>query len=270
MENKKERLDVLLIKKGIFKSRERARENILNKKVYVNGKVEIKPGTKVDIESKIEFKGEHLKYVSRGGLKLEKALSKFNITLQNKLCLDIGASTGGFTHCMLLSGAKKIFAIDVGKDQLHESLENNPKVISYEETNVRELKQNHFNELGDFASIDVSFISLKKVMENVIGLLKDTGEIVALIKPQFEAGKRFLNKKGVVKDQNIHKEVVVDLYEYFKLLNFKILGFDYSPVTGPNGNIEYLVHLSKNSENNDTIFIEDIHEKIKEAFNTLK
>lgn len=270
MENDIQRLDVLLIEKGIFTSRERARESIIEGKVYVNGKVEKKCGKKFSKESDVQFKGEPLKYVSRGGLKLEKAINKFNIDINNKVTADIGASTGGFTHCMLLNGATKVFAIDVGRDQLHKSLRKNEKVLSYEETNVRELKKNCFEETIKFASIDVSFISLKKVINNVIDILSDNGEIIALIKPQFEAGKRFLNKKGVVKDKNIHKQVVIDLFHYFQSLNLRILGFDYSPITGPNGNIEYLIYMSKDLSKINRIFIVDIENIIAYAFNTLK
>lgn len=269
MEELRERLDILLIKRGIFSSRERARENIINGKIFVDGKVVTKCGKKILQDSNIEFKGEPLKYVSRGGLKLEKALLKFNINLQDKVCIDIGASTGGFTHCMLLNGAKQVFAVDVGRDQLHESLRNHEKVISYEETNVRALNKNHFGTLADFASIDVSFISLEKIMENVLGLLHEKGEIMALIKPQFEAGHKYLNKKGVVKDKMVHKEVILRLYETFNSLNMKILNFSYSPVKGPNGNIEYLIHLTKDCTKENNIFSTDIHNVISEAFNCL-
>lgn len=270
MEDNKQRLDILLIEKGIFKSRERARENILEGRIYVDGNVEKKCGKKISPESDIQFKGEHLKYVSRGGLKLEKALCQFNINLKDKVTADIGASTGGFTHCMLLNGVSKVFAVDVGRDQLHESLRENKKVLSYEETNVKELKENHFGEYIEFVSIDVSFISLKKIMRNVLEILGEHGEIIALIKPQFEAGKKFLNKKGVVKDKNIHKQVVLELVSYFHSLDLRILGFDYSPVTGPNGNIEYLIYMSKDLSEKDKIFIDDIEKIISDAFNTLK
>lgn len=269
MEQIRERLDILLVEKGFFNSRERARENILKGNIFVDGEVVKKCGRKIPCTCNLEFKGEPLKYVSRGGLKLEKALESFSISLKDKVCSDIGASTGGFTHCMLLNGATKVFALDVGKDQLHETLRKNHKVVSYEETNVKELHEEFFGEMIDFISIDVSFISLTKVLPYTLKVLRENGEIVALIKPQFEAGKKFLNKKGVVKDKKVHEDVVFKVWEFCSSLDLKIADFEYSPVKGPNGNIEYLIYLIKNKEEETIIPPDQLLNKVEEAFNCL-
>lgn len=195
MSIKKERLDILLVEKGIFTSRERAKTSIMAGKVFVDGQRVDKAGEKVSVDAEIIFKGQEIPYVSRGGLKLEKAMKEFNISLSNKTCMDIGASTGGFTDCMLQSGAKKVYSIDVGYGQFAWKLRTDPRVVCMERTNIRYVTQDDIGEHVDFASIDVSFISLKKIMPATINLLSDTGEVVALIKPQFEAGKEKVGKK---------------------------------------------------------------------------
>ncbi|CCJ34582.1 TlyA family RNA methyltransferase [Caloramator australicus] len=245
----KERIDVLLVHKGFFDTREKARKNIMAGLVFVDGVRVDKAGEKVDIDSEIEIKGNAIPYVSRGGLKLEKALLSFNINLKDKVTIDIGASTGGFTDCMLKKGAKKVFAIDVGYGQLAWDLRNDPRVVVMERTNIRYVKPEDLGEFADFASIDVSFISLKLVLPVVKGLLKDEGEIVALIKPQFEAGREKVGKKGVVRDPDVHREVIKEIIDFAKSIDLTIKGLQFSPIKGPEGNIEYLLYLSKNIDN---------------------
>ncbi|MDO6354523.1 TlyA family RNA methyltransferase [Caloramator sp. CAR-1] len=245
----KERIDVLLVQKGFFDTREKARKNIMAGLVFVDGVRVDKAGEKVDIDSEIEIKGNAIPYVSRGGLKLEKALLSFNINLKDKVTIDIGASTGGFTDCMLKKGAKKVFAIDVGYGQLAWDLRNDPRVVVMERTNIRFVKPEDLGEFADFASIDVSFISLKLVLPVVKGLLKDEGEIVALIKPQFEAGREKVGKKGVVRDPDVHREVIKEIIDFAKSIDLTIKGLQFSPIKGPEGNIEYLLYLSKNIDN---------------------
>lgn len=242
------RLDVRVIEEGFASSRERAREYILAGKVYVNNKVETKSGKKIRLDDKIEFRGEAIPFVSRGGVKLEKAFEDFGLSVEGKVCLDIGASTGGFTHCMLLHGAEKVYAIDVGRDQLSEHLRKDARVVSLEQTNVKNLTFQDIGEYGDFASIDVSFISLNKVIPYLLPLLKSNGEVVALIKPQFEAGIGKVSKKGVVKDKKIHIHVIKEVIEYLKAIGVKINNLGYSGIKGPNGNIEFLVYFSKDND----------------------
>ncbi len=239
------RLDLLVVRKQLAISREKAREYILSGKIYVNGKEEKKCGLKVEETSQIEMRGEVIPYVSRGGLKLEKALKDFNINIKGLQCIDIGASTGGFTECMLTSGATKVYAIDVGKGQLAEKLKEDKRVVSMEGINVRNLCVEQIGKECDFASIDVSFISLDKVIPHVIPLLKKAGEVVALIKPQFEAGRGKVSKKGVVKDSKIHEEVILNLVTFLKENHINILNLTYSGIKGPNGNIEYLINFTK-------------------------
>ncbi|SHJ66023.1 23S rRNA (cytidine1920-2'-O)/16S rRNA (cytidine1409-2'-O)-methyltransferase [Hathewaya proteolytica DSM 3090] len=265
---KDERLDVMLVKKNIFPSRERARESVLKGEIYVDKIKVTKCGKKISQEAILEFKGEPLKYVSRGGLKLEKALDSFSIDLNKKICADIGASTGGFTDCMIKYGAEKVFALDVGTSQLSSELLGNHKVISCENTNVKELVPGFFGENMDFCSIDVSFISLTKVLPYVLNIMKHSGEIVALIKPQFEAGRGNLNKQGVVKNKSVHSKIIEDVLDTCKALNLSVLNFDYSPIKGPNGNIEYLIHLSL-SEKENTMTIEKISNRVDVAFQVL-
>lgn len=267
MAEKKERLDVLLVDKGIITSRERAKTCIMAGKVFVDGRRVDKAGEKVSVSANIEYKGEKLPYVSRGGLKLEKALKNFPLVLEGKVCMDIGASTGGFTDCMLQNGASKVFSIDVGYGQFAWKLRTDERVVCMERTNIRYVKPEDLGELVDFASIDVSFISLKKIMPATIGLLKDDGEVVALIKPQFEAGKEKVGKKGVVRDIAVHKEVVSGIIDNLEENNLNVLGLGYSPIKGPEGNIEYLVYFTKNKERESTFTREDV-DKVVEASHT--
>ena len=267
MADKKERLDILLVDRGIITSRERAKTSIMAGKVFVDGRRVDKAGEKVPVTANIEYKGEKLPYVSRGGLKLEKAMKNFPITLEGKVCMDIGASTGGFTDCMLQNGARKVFSIDVGYGQLAWKLRTDERVVCMERTNIRYVKPEDLGELVDFASIDVSFISLKKIMPATIELLKDKGEVVALIKPQFEAGKEKVGKKGVVRDIEVHKEVVFGIIDYLIEHNLNVLGVSYSPIKGPEGNIEYLVYFTKDMERESTFVREDV-DKVVEASHT--
>lgn len=241
---RKERLDVLLVEKGFCQSRERARASIMAGKVFVNAVKEDKPGVKVYVDSDIELKEDPNPFVSRGGLKLIKAIKEFGISLEGKVALDIGASTGGFTDCMLKNGAKKIYAIDVGYGQLAWELRTDSRVVSMERTNIRYVKPSDIDEKIDFAALDVSFISLTKVLPVVKELLTDNGEIVCLVKPQFEAGREQVGKKGVVRDKEVHKQVVENLAAFSLALGFAVKAVSYSPIKGPEGNIEYLLYLS--------------------------
>lgn len=245
----KERLDVLIHRKGMADSREKASSQIMSGIVYVNDIKVDKPGTKLPVNSKIEIRGNALPYVSRGGLKLEKALHEFNLKLQDKVALDIGASTGGFTDCMLQNGAAKVYAIDVGYGQLAWSLRTDSRVVCLERTNIRYVTPEAIGENADFASIDVSFISLTKVLPAVKQLLKDDGEVVCLIKPQFEAGREKVGKKGVVREKSVHIEVIEKITAFCSNeMEFSILGLSYSPIKGPEGNIEYLLYLSRSKD----------------------
>ena len=263
MGEKKERLDILLVEKGIITSRERAKTNIMAGKVFVDGIRIDKAGAKVSIDANIEFKGDTIPYVSRGGLKLEKAMKEFPITLENKVCMDIGASTGGFTDCMLQNGAKKVFSVDVGYGQFAWKLRTDERVVCMERTNIRYVTPDDIGEKLDFASIDVSFISLKTIMPATLNLLKDNGEVVALIKPQFEAGREKVGKKGVVREASVHKEVVESIVNYLLENNLNVLGVSYSPIKGPEGNIEYLVYFTKDKDKNSVFNLEDIDKVIK-------
>lgn len=245
----KERLDVLLVSNGYAESREKAKAIIMSGQVFVDGQREDKAGSMFDpTKIHIEVKGAALRYVSRGGLKLEKAMSHFDLSLEDKVCMDIGASTGGFTDCMLQNGACKVFSVDVGHGQLAWKLRNDPRVICMEKTNFRYVTMEQIGEQLDFASCDVSFISLTKILIPARNLLKDRGEMVCLIKPQFEAGKEKVGKKGVVREPEVHREVVEKILDYADMIGFDILHLEYSPIKGPEGNIEYLVHLSKNAD----------------------
>ena len=248
MAGKKERLDVLLVEKNIISSREKAKACIMEGKVYVDGQKVDKAGEKVNSDANIEYRGDTLKYVSRGGLKLEKAMNEYDISLENKVCMDIGASTGGFTDCMLQNGACKVFSVDVGYGQFAWKLRTDERVVCMERTNIRYVTPDDIGELLDFASIDVSFISLKKIMPATLNLLKESGEGVALIKPQFEAGREKVGKKGVVREKETHKEVVYGIVDYLLEQDLNVLGVNYSPIKGPEGNIEYLLHLKKHPE----------------------
>ena len=245
----KERLDVLLVKEGHAASREKAKAIIMSGNVFVNGQREDKAGATFDPDKvQIEVKGSTLKYVSRGGLKLEKAMAHFAIELNNKICMDIGASTGGFTDCMLQNGAAKVYSVDVGHGQLDWKLRNDARVVCMEKTNFRFMLPGDIEDEPDFASVDVSFISLTKILLPARAILKPDGEMVCLIKPQFEAGRDKVGKKGVVREPQIHEEVVKKIIDYADFIGFDILHLDYSPIKGPEGNIEYLVHIRKNME----------------------
>ncbi len=259
MAEKKERLDIILVEKGIITSRERAKACIMEGRVYVNGQKVDKAGEKVSVDSNIEYRGDTLKYVSRGGLKLEKAMKTWDLTLDGKVCMDIGASTGGFTDCMLQNGASKVFAVDVGYGQFAWKLRTDERVVCMERTNIRYVTPEDINnDLLDFASIDVSFISLKKIMPATLGLLKDDGEVVALIKPQFEAGREKVGKKGVVREISTHKEVVHGIIDFLLEQDLNVLGVGYSPIKGPEGNREYLVYFTKNKDKESSFVREDI------------
>lgn len=243
----KERLDVILVSRGYAESREKAKAIIMAGCVFVDGQREDKAGTAFDTDKiRLEVRGSVLKYVSRGGLKLEKALDRFGITLSDCVCMDIGASTGGFTDCMLLNGAKKVYSIDVGHGQLAWKLREDERVVCMERTNFRHIQKEDIGEETDFASVDVSFISLTKILLPARALLKDGGEMVCLIKPQFEAGREKVGKKGVVREPAVHREVIGKVLDYADSLGFAVLHLDYSPIRGPEGNIEYLVHLVLN------------------------
>ncbi len=244
----KERLDVLLVQKGLAPSREKAKTMIMEGNVFVDNQREDKAGTFFDPSVNIEIHGNTLRYVSRGGLKLEKAMAQFGITLDDKVCMDIGASTGGFTDCMLQNGAKKVYAVDVGYGQFAWKLRQDPRVVCMEKTNIRYVTAEDIGDALNFASVDVSFISLTKVLGPAKELLKDGGQMVCLIKPQFEAGKDKVGKKGVVRDPAVHKEVIERVILFAKSIGFGILHLDYSPIKGPEGNIEYLVHIVKDAE----------------------
>ena len=262
----KDRLDVLLEKRGLAESREKAKAVIMSGIVYVDGQKEDKAGQTFADTANIEVRGSTLKYVSRGGLKLEKAMECFDVSVKDKVCMDIGASSGGFTDCMLHNGAKKVYAVDVGHGQLAWKLRNDTRVVVMEKTNIRYVKPEDIGESIDFASIDVSFISLSKVLPAAYNLLGERGEIVALIKPQFEAGREKVGKKGVVREKSTHIEVIQNCFAYAKENGFFVRELEFSPVKGPEGNIEYLYHLVKSGDIDIDIDIENVvstaHEKL--------
>ena len=241
----KTRLDIKFVQLGLVSGRDKAKAIIMAGIVYVNGQKADKAGTEVLDEDKIELRGETLRYVSRGGLKLEKAFESFPIQVQNAICMDIGASTGGFTDCMLQNGAKKVYAIDVGYGQLAWKLRTDERVVNLERTNFRHVTKEQVTDPVNFASVDVSFISLTLILPAAYPLLSDDGEMICLIKPQFEAGKGFVGKKGVVKDSQIHQDTIVKVIDFAVETGFSVLGLTFSPVKGPEGNIEYLVYLKK-------------------------
>ena len=241
----KERLDVLLVKRNLAASREKAKAIIMSGNVFVDGQREDKAGSTFSETAVIDVKGKPLKYVSRGGLKLEKAMAHYDINLTGKICMDVGSSTGGFTDCMLQNGAVKVYSVDVGTNQLAWKLRQDERVVSMEKTNIRYLLPKQVQDRIAFASIDVSFISLTKVLQPVRELLADEGEIVALIKPQFEAGREKVGKKGVVRDFKVHEEVINMVSSYAASVGFDCLDLDFSPIKGPEGNIEYLLYIRK-------------------------
>lgn len=244
----KTRLDVALFEKGFVDSREKGKALIMAGIVYVNNKKETKAGTFVKEGDCIELHGEKMPYVSRGGYKLAKAVEQFGLKLDGCICMDIGASTGGFTDCMLINGASKVYSIDVGYGQLAWKLRNDERVVNMERTNFRYVTRQEIAEGVDFASVDVSFISLKKIIPVMKELLRDKGEAVCLIKPQFEAGKEKVGKNGVVRELSTHIEVVTDIYNFVLQNGFSVLNLDFSPIKGPQGNIEYLIYIKKDTE----------------------
>ena len=241
----KERLDVLLVKRNLAESREKAKAVIMAGNVFVDGQREDKAGSTFSPDVSVEVRGHVLPYVSRGGLKLEKALANFDVDVKDCVCTDVGSSTGGFTDCMLQNGAKKVYAIDVGRGQLDWKLRNDPRVVCMEKTNIRYVTPEDIGEPVDFSSIDVSFISLTKVLTPIRDYLKADGEIVALIKPQFEAGREKVGKKGVVREKSTHREVIRKVMDHAQSIGFDLCALDFSPIKGPEGNIEYLIHLKK-------------------------
>ena len=265
----KERLDVLLVNRGLATSREKAKAIIMSGSVYVDGQKEDKAGQTFPEEANIEVRGSTLKYVSRGGLKLEKAMECFDVSLSGKICMDVGSSTGGFTDCMLQNGAVKVYAVDVGHGQLDWKLRNDPRVICMEKTNIRYVKPEDIEDRIQFSSIDVSFISLTKVLGPVKELLTDDGEIVCLIKPQFEAGREKVGKHGVVREASVHKEVIDMVMNYAVSINFEVMNLEFSPVKGPEGNIEYLLHLLKHQSGDYSNIPVDSGEIVRKAHETL-
>ncbi len=244
----KERLDVLLVKRNLAASREKAKAIIMSGNVYVEGQKEDKAGAMFADTCRIEVRGNTLPYVSRGGLKLEKAMSHFDISLEGKVCMDVGSSTGGFTDCMLQNGAVKVYAVDVGHGQLDWKLRQDSRVICMEKTNIRYVLPEQIQEPVEFSSIDVSFISLTKVLLPVRNLLTEDGQVVCLIKPQFEAGREKVGKKGVVRDERVHREVIERVTDFARSISLELLHLEFSPIKGPEGNIEYLLHLGKREE----------------------
>lgn len=266
---KKIRLDVAVFERGYAPSREKAKAIIMAGQVFVNNQKVDKAGTEIKEDDILEVRGSTLKYVSRGGLKLEKAMQKFPISLNGKICMDVGASTGGFTDCMLMNGAVKVYSIDVGYGQLAWKLRCDERVVILERTNFRYVTQEQIKDLVDFASVDVSFISLSHILPNLHKFLSENGEAVCLIKPQFEAGKDKVGKKGVVRDADVHIEVVNKVLSLALENGFSAEGLEFSPVKGPEGNIEYLVYLKK-SENpeinpliNPVQLVKDSHEELQ-------
>lgn len=266
----KERLDLLLLNRGLAASREKARAIIMSGIVYVDGQKEDKAGSMFDDGVPIEVRGATLKYVSRGGLKLEKAMTHFGVKTEGKVCMDVGSSTGGFTDCMLQNGAVKVYAVDVGHGQLDWKLRNDPRVVCMEKTNIRYVKPEDIADLIQFSSIDVSFISLTKVLGPVKALLHPEGQIVCLIKPQFEAGREKVGKKGVVREKSTHLEVIEKVISFAVSIGFEILNLEFSPIKGPEGNIEYLLYLQNHPEG--ALFPEylvDAMQIVEEAHRTL-
>ena len=265
----KERLDVILVEQGYAPSREKAKAIIMSGNVYVNGQKEDKAGTGFDVSKiKLEVRNHTMKYVSRGGLKLEKAMEQWGFLLDGMICMDIGASTGGFTDCMLQNGATKVYSVDVGQGQLAWKLRNDERVVCMEQTNFRYVTSEDIPDALDFASVDVSFISLTKVLGPARELLNDNGEMVCLIKPQFEAGREKVGKKGVVRDKAVHEEVIHKVIDYAVEIGFHILNLEYSPIKGPEGNIEYLVYIRKEAEGSREESV-DVHAVVEAAHGEL-
>ena len=258
----KKRLDTVVVDLGFAETRSKASAIIMSGEIYVNGQKETKAGYAVKDTDKIEFKGKKMPFVSRGGYKLEKAIKTFPITLEDCICMDIGASTGGFTDCMLQCGASKVYAIDVGYGQLAWKLRTDERVVNLERTNFRYVTREQVPDEVDFASVDVSFISLKLILPVMHTLLKDGGRAVCLIKPQFEAGKENIGKKGVVRDKSVHENVVENITNFAAENGFKVIGVDFSPIKGPEGNIEYLMYIEK-SEVGEMLWEGSVHELVE-------
>ena len=269
--SKKIRLDVLLVEKGFVESRQKAQTTIMSGLVFVNNQKVDKPGTSVAEDAQIEVRGNALRYVSRGGLKLENAMQTWPIVLEDTICMDVGASTGGFTDCMLQNGAKKVYAVDVGYGQLAWSLRSDERVVCLERTNARYLNHEIIPDEPDFSSVDVSFISLKLILPAIAAVLKGNGHVVCLIKPQFEAGKEKVGKKGVVRDPSVHLEVLENFLIHVKESGFTVLDLTFSPIRGPEGNIEYLGYLQKTDWVEKTFdldaLVEASHGALKEGEN---
>lgn len=265
----RQRLDTYLFEKGFFESREKAKRMIMAGKVLIDGIVHDKPGEQIKELKNIEVKEKEIDYVSRGGLKLEKAIEVFDFHVRDMICMDIGASTGGFTDCMLQNGARKVYAIDVGYGQLDYSLRIDKRVISLERKNFRYMPFEEIGEKVDRVTMDVSFISITKLLDNVKLFLKDFGEGLILIKPQFEAGREYVGKKGIIKDKEVHRKVLMDTTLVLVEKGFSILGLDYSPVKGTKGNIEYICHIRKEEEAQKSFTIELIEKTIESAHKTL-
>ena len=257
----KERLDVLMVNNGLAASRELAKAYIMAGDVYVDGNKEDKAGTKVDVNANIELRGKVMPYVSRGGYKLEKAMEVFPVTIEGKICMDIGSSTGGFTDCMLQNGASKVYSIDVGYGQLAWKLRNDERVVCMEKTNVRYITEEQVPDKPQFASVDVSFISLTKVIPPALNVMSDDAQLVCLIKPQFEAGREKVGKKGVVRDKKVHEEVILKIIDFAFEIGLNVIGIDFSPIKGPEGNIEYLIMLDRKNEG---LTIEEAHKAAHE------
>ena len=262
------RLDVLLLQRGLVRSRQRAKDLITNGQIQVDGVVCTKPAKLTEETAALTLLGEDLRYVGRGGLKLEWILEQQNLSLEQATCMDIGASTGGFTDCMLQHGAKKVYAVDVGHGQLADSLRQDERVVCMEKTNIRYVKPEDIADRLDFASVDVSFISLTKVLGPARELLNDNGEMVCLIKPQFEAGREKVGKKGVVRDKAVHEEVIHKVIDHAVEIGFHILNLEYSPIKGPEGNIEYLVYIRKEAEGSREESV-DVHAVVEAAHGEL-
>lgn len=261
------RLDVELVNRGLLESREKAKAYIMAGSVYIDGQKAFKAGDKVKDGAQLEVRGTPIPFVSRGGLKLDKAIKAFNLSLGGCVCMDIGASTGGFTDCMLQNGASKVYSVDVGYGQLAWKLRCDERVVNIERTNIRYLDPNTISDEIDFISIDVSFISLKLVLPVVNSLLKNGGECVALIKPQFEAGRDDVGKKGVVRDKNIHKKVIAQALQYASDNGLSVLNIDFSPIKGPEGNIEFLMYIRKDADIYNSVDESKISGTVENAHN---
>lgn len=270
MKEEKERLDVLLVKRGLAESREKAKAVIMAGEVFVNNQREDKAGQTFPVTAAIEVRGKKMKYVSRGGYKLEKAMESFPIVLNDCVCMDVGSSTGGFTDCMLQNGARFVYAIDVGTNQLDWKLRTNPHVINLEKTNIKQVTEDMIGEKVDFISTDISFISVLKILPAVHSILKPEGSVVILIKPQFEAGKEKVGKGGVIRDKNIHEDVIRDTLSAFETEGFHVWGITYSPIKGGSGNIEFLALLKKDRPERSMVNTDIIHDIVEEAHQVFK